>query len=261
MEKCKSQAEMAWPASLRIRVTNLQGMLNAWTLFVGPVLASLQLVQDSAFDIDGFIADRFGEALGREIAALAVSGTGSGQPLGIIPSLGARGQVTTSGGYYQLGTATSVATLGGSVTELSGNLLSPQTLLNMIKSVDPAYRAMGATFYVNDAQLMGLRTVTDAYGRPLLQDPSKESGSPTLWGYPVKVDNLIPNLAASTTGGPVFGAMKNAMVMRVVRNGTTVMRLTERYADYLAVGYIGYYRMDIRSNDLRAAVTVRSAAT
>jgi hypothetical protein len=50
------------------------------------------------------------------------------------------------------------------------------------------------------------------------------------------------------------------MVYRVARD-TTVMRLQERYADYLAVGYIGYYRLDIRSNDLRAAVTVKAAAT
>jgi hypothetical protein len=39
------------------------------------------------------------------------------------------------------------------------------------------------------------------------------------------------------------------------------MRLTERYADYLAVGYLGFARVDMRSNDLRAAVTVRPAAT
>jgi hypothetical protein len=41
------------------------------------------------------------------------------------------------------------------------------------------------------------------------------------------------------------------MVYRVARD-TTVMRLQERYADYLAVGYIGYYRLDVRSNYLRS---------
>ena len=42
------------------------------------------------------------------------------------------------------------------------------------------------------------------------------------------------------------------MVGRQV-NGATMLRLTERYADYLQVGYLGYIRMDARSNDLRAA--------
>ena len=82
-----------------------------------------------------------------------------------------------------------------------------------------------------------------------------------LWGYPVVVDNGIPALSASTVGGPLFGNMQHAMVMRTVRDGARVLRLTERYADFLAVGYLGYYRMDIRSNDLRSAVTIECAAT
>jgi hypothetical protein len=60
------------------------------------------------------------------------------------------------------------------------------------------------------------------------------------------------------------------MVLRVVRSDarvvaragpTNMMRLEERYADYLAVGYIGCLRCDMRSNDHRAAVTVKPAAT
>jgi HK97 family phage major capsid protein len=260
-----------------------QGMLASWTLAVGPFLASLQLVEDSAFDVDNFVAARIGEALGRSIAAVAISGTGAAQPLGIITALGAKsatgtvgtGTITASGGYVNLATASTVKTLSGSnPTELVGNILSPSTLLAMIQSVDPAYRndADGnptSAFYVNDAHLAGLRNLVDNYGRPLLILPN-QGGMPTLWGYPVKVDNNIPNLTASTTGGPIFGNLQNAMVLRVVRGNARVvantspgnmMRLTERYADYLAVGYLGYLRCDVRSNDMRAAVTVKPAAT
>ncbi len=35
------------------------------------------------------------------------------------------------------------------------------------------------------------------------------------------------------------------------------MRLNERYADYMAVDYLLYRRFDMRSNDLRAAITVK----
>jgi len=59
-----------------------------------------------------------------------------------------------------------------------------------------SYRALGAAFYVNDAQLAGLRTVVDAYGRPLLQDPSHESGNPTLWGYPLRLTTSMNPLAS-----------------------------------------------------------------
>lgn len=88
-----------------------------------------------------------------------------------------------------------------------------------------------------------------------------DGGVPTYAvGYLVKVDPNIPSLTASTTGGPVFGNLGPAMVYRVARD-TTVMRLQKRYADYLAIGFIGYYRLDIRSNDLRAACTVKAAAS
>ena len=208
-----------------------QGMLGAWTVTNGgPILASVQLIQDSFFDVDEFVADRMGEAIGRELGALAISGTGSSQHLGVITALTAKGawSAGSSGGFLNLTAATSVTTLGGSKTELAGNLLAPQTLLNMIAAVDPAYRDLpGTAFYVNDSQLSGLRTVVDSYGHPLLQDPSHESGLPTLWGYPVKVDQNIPNLTASTSGGPLFGNMSKAMVYRRAKD-VTVMRLLER---------------------------------
>lgn len=50
------------------------------------------------------------------------------------------------------------------------------------------------------------------------------------------------------------------MVLRSVK-GAAVLALHERYADFLQVGYIGYKRLDVRSNDMRAAVISRPAAT
>ncbi len=88
-----------------------QGMLFAWTLTTGAILASLQLIQDSAIDVDQFVADRAGEQIGRKLAAEAVSGLGAASKAGtgIIPSLNAFGTASTgTGGVYDLGTATGV---------------------------------------------------------------------------------------------------------------------------------------------------------
>jgi HK97 family phage major capsid protein len=250
-----------------------QGMLAAWPYVIGPVLASLQLVNDAAFPVDQFVSDRFGEALGRELASLAYSGTGSGQPLGIITALAARGAVTTSGGYYQLGTATTVKTFAGSTTELTGNVLAPQSLIAMVQNVDPAYYPNSKWFF-NSTMAWNLRQVVDSNGRPILNfmngfsaddvtsaDYTHGSAVAQLFGFPVVIDNAIGNLAASTVGGPIFGDLSRAMVMRTVKDSTTVLRLSERYADYLAIGYLGFSRVDMRSNDLRAAITARPAAT
>lgn len=253
-----------------------QGILSAYMYTSGVQKVSFQLANDSAFDVDQFVVARVGEALGRAKAAAAISGSGSSQPLGIITALGGKGaanatSTTTAikpptgvGGYVNLGTAALAPQAAGdsATTELIGNTLAPQTLRAMVAAVDPAYRAMGAKFYLNDAQLLGLRGLVDSNGRPLinLQDGLTPGAPSTLWGYEIVVDQNIPNLAASTVGGPVFGNLQSAMVLRTVTQ-SGLLRLSERYADLLQIGFIGYMRFDIRSNDLRAAVTVKPAAT
>jgi HK97 family phage major capsid protein len=247
-----------------------QGILGAYMYTSGAQLVSLQLANDSAFNLDGFVQARVGESLGRARAAATITGTGSSQPLGIIPALGAVGSTGTSGGtiaqtggFLTLAAAGAVKNFAGSTTELIANTLNPTSLMSMIASVDPAYRSMGAKFYFNDPQLLGLRSQVDSQGRPLvnLQDGlTQGSYLTTLYGYPVCVDPNIPALTASTAGGPIFGHLQSAMVLRTV-NQAGLLRLTERYADFLQVGFIGYMRFDSRSNDLRAAVTVKPAAT
>lgn len=245
-----------------------QGTLSAYMYTSGAQKVSFQLANDSAFDIDQFVSARVGESLGRALALAAISGTGTSQPLGIIPALNAKGAWSAggSGGFYSLGTATKIHNFGdpagSTATELLQNTLSPTTLLNMIAAVDPAYRALGAKFYMNDQQMLGLRGQTDVNGRPLInmQDGLSEGAVGTVFGYPVKIDNNIPNLTASTTGGPIFGHLPSAMVKRTV-NQSGLLRLNERYADNLQIGFIGYMRFDIRSNDVRAAVTVKPSTT
>jgi HK97 family phage major capsid protein len=241
-----------------------QGTISAYAVTSNIQLVSIQLAQDSAFDLDGFVADRVGEAIGRYQAGAVLTGTGSGQPLGIIPALNTKGAVGSgSGGYYGLTAATSINVGGTTTTELAAGVPSVNTLRAMIAGVDPAYRAQGARFYMNDQQLLGVRGLSDANGRPLvnLMDGVTPGVPTSIWGYEVVVDNNIPAMTTpSTTGGPIFGHLQSAMVLRTV-SGVTLRRLDERFADTMQVGYIGYLRFDSRSNDLRAAITVKTAAT
>lgn len=250
-----------------------QGVLNAWTYTSNPELVSLQLINDAAFNIDEFMAARFGESIGRAIAAQAMTGTGSSAPLGLITALAAGAATGTVGtgsispvgnGWVQLATAASVKTFQNpsGATELAQNVISPATAYAMVNSVDPAYWPASA-WYLSPAQLNNMASIVDANGRPLIDFARgfEDGAAGRLLGFPVYAVPEIPALTASTVGGPVFGAMANAMVMRTVQPGTSVMRLDQRWADYLAVGYIAYHRFDIRSNDLRAAVTVKPAGT
>lgn len=253
-----------------------QGMLNAWTIVSGVILASLQLIEDSAFDVDSFVSDRIGEAIGRKIGAELHSGSGSSAFLGVETALVAKGRGSGygAGGIYKSGTATNfAATAGGNAFTLQGGTSSQAKLANgligfddiegMKITVDPAYRKSGRCIWVmNDATGAMIRTITDAYGHPLWQ-PSVQPGAPDMIsGYPVVIDQNTSAVSttASTSGGLLFGDFKTAMVVRQV-NGAHTMRLTERYADFLQVGFLGYVRADARSNDLRAAAIYSTNAT
>jgi HK97 family phage major capsid protein len=259
-----------------------QGMLNAWTIVSGVILASVQLLNDSAFNVDGFVNDRIGESIGRKVAAEIHTGTGSAAFLGVETALAARGKQSSPamGGVYKSGTSTNWASTaagyafqlymtasstGGesNALKLANGLIGFDDILGMISTVDPAYRKSGrCTFFCNDLTMAMLRGITDGVGRPIWS-PNVVPGQPdTLYGYPVVIDQNTSavSTSANTTGGLLFGDFKTAMIGRQV-NGATMLRLTERYADYLQVGYLGYVRMDLRSNDLRAAALYSTNAT
>jgi HK97 family phage major capsid protein len=243
-----------------------QGMLSAWTFTSGLHLASIQIVNDSAFSVDQFIRDRVGEALGRARAQYAYSGTGSSQPQGVSTAINAKGAGSVgAGGYFSLTAATPVQQIGVSSTqtELVSGALAFVDVLKMITYVDPAYRDNGnCAWFMNDATLQAERSVSSTTGFPLWSPDITVGGTSSgrLYNYPVVIDNNIASLTASTTAGPIFGALDHAMVLRQV-NQAGILRLVERYADFLQVGYIGYERWDARSNDLRAVTQAHAAAT
>lgn len=256
-----------------------QGTLSAYMQTSGVQLVSFQLDTDSAFSIADFVSARVAESLGRQRAALALGGTGSSAPLGLYPALTAFGGSSStsawnnigshgygSGGYVSLSTASAVTQIqlggtGSTTTELAGNVLSPLSLKKAVQAVDIAYRRQGAKWYMNTDQAINISMIADGFGRPLYPGINGDGGE--LMGYEVVIDDNISNLTASTVSGPVFGYLPAAMILRRVtgEGGYGLMRLDQRYADFLQVGYIGWERYDMRGNDLRAAVTFSPAAT
>lgn len=243
-----------------------QGMLSAWTFTSGLHLASIQIVNDAAFSVDEFIRTRVGEALGRARALYAYSGTGSSQPLGVNTAINAKGAGSVgAGGWFPLTAATPVQQIGTSATatELVSGALAFADVLKMITYVDPAYRDAGNCAWVmNDTTLQAMRSVASTTGFPLWEPDIHTGGTSSgrLYHYPVTIDQNVASLTASTVSGPIFGALDHAMVLRQV-NQAGILRLVERYADFLQVGFIGYERWDARSNDMRAVTQPKPAAT
>src|SRR5690606_25222677 len=199
-----------------------QRSLGAHTYTSNLVKASVQILQDSAFDLDAWLPRKLGERIGRAVADHLINGDGSGEPQGLAYA------------------ATSIDASGDAQT---GDLISYDDIIDLEHSVDPAYRAGGnCRFVFNDKTLAALRKLKDEDGRPLWL-PVPVPGMPaTINGVPYVIDQAMPD-AEDGEKAILFGDIRAAYIVRRVRD-VQMLRLAERYADYLQVGFFGFARLD-----------------
>lgn len=145
------------------------------------VAIPFELLQDSSVDVEAFVRDRLVTRLGRTNNAGFTTGSGSGQPTGLITA------ATT--GFTAANASSQVTTITyGSLVEL-------------VHSVDPAYRTGGGTgFMMNDSTVKKLRQILDSQGRPIFV-PGYEVGVPggapdRLLGEPITVNQDMASMAA-----------------------------------------------------------------
>jgi len=187
-------------------------------MYAPPVLpVSIQFLDDSAFG-EGFIANAQGEALGRGINAHLTTGTGSAQPNGIVTA-------STLGKTGATGQTTSVTV---------------DDLIDLIHSIDPAYRR-DSRFMMNDNSLKVIKKLKDSQNRPLWLPGYTTADPDTVNGFRYVINQDMADMAANAKS-ILFGRLDKYKV-RLVRSAQ-MMRLTERYADYLQVGFITFLRAD-----------------
>lgn len=219
-----------------------QATLDAYTYTSKLVRVSLQLLQDSAFDVESWLARKLGERISRATNAHFTTGTGTAQPDGIVTN----------------------ATIGK--TGAVGQTLSViyNDLVDLVHSVDPAYRNERSRFMTHDLSIATVRKIRDdsggaGLGRPIWE-PSTQVGVPdSLLGYPVVANNDMPVMAANAKS-ILFGDFQTAYVVREVL-GVQMLRLEERYADFLQVGFLSFMRTDGTVQDATAVKAYRNSAT
>lgn len=182
------------------------------------IAVSWQLMQDSFFSIDNLVADLAGQRLGRILNTHFTVGTGSAQPNGIVTA-------ATSGKVGATGQTTSVIY---------------DDLVDLIYSVGPAYRPM-SKFMMNDASIRVIRKLKDSTGQPLWALGTQAGEPDRLLGYPIVTNNDVVVMAADARS-IIFGDLSKYKIRRVM--GTSLLRLNERYADALQVGFFAYARFD-----------------
>ena len=202
-----------------------QLLFNAYKFSSKLVLVPIELLQDSAFDLDSWIPKQLGVRLARIQNNKFTVGTGSSEPTGVVTAAAAAGNIITD------------AT--GNTTTVTAN-----NFLDLEGAVDKAYRP-GAKYMMNDKTLTAVKKLQDSNGRSLWLPglaASLQGGYPnTINGYEYVINNDMPVPGASNYI-MAFGDFTSFVIRRV--KGYTVLRLTERYADYGQVGFLCFERAD-----------------
>ena len=201
-----------------------------------PLKVSLELLQDSAFDVESFVARKLGERIAKAEAIDFAQGTGSGEPQGLVTGL------------------TSSDTIAGAAPTYA-------ELLAATYAVDEAYLASGSPSWVMHAStLAAVQGILDDNGRPLLNSAIDGiSGRPgrTLLGFPVVIDNGMPTITGATPSKAiVFGSIRDAYLIRRVK-GVTLVVLRELYAITGQVGFMAWSRADAIVQDPNAATVIQ----
>lgn len=188
--------------------------LRAYMFSSKMIRVPFQLLQDSVIDIEAYLRGILAERIGRATAGYFITGTGSNQPEGIVTG----------------------APLGK--TANASTAITPDELLDLIHSVDPAYRG-NAEFMIGDSTLLALKKLKDSENRPLWMPGIALREPDTINGYRYVVDNTMPAMTAGNTP-IVFGDMSYFKIRDV--QGGMMMRLVERYADFGQVAFLAFFR-------------------
>ena len=207
-------------------VTFGQQTFKAYKWTSGLIRLSAEIVQDSFFNMANTLSELFGERMGRGLNAAYTTGAGS----------------TTIEGFITGGTD---AALSG----VAATAISRDNIVDLIHSVDPAYRAnpnFRITF--NDATMAAIRKLD--YGtsdaRPLYQ-PSAIVGQPDMIeGVKVLINNDMADIGASAKSVAVGDFSK--YVIRLAGQDRLVI-LRERFADTDQIGMVLLRRVDAQVLD------------
>jgi HK97 family phage major capsid protein len=176
-----------------------------------PVRVPVELLQDAAFDVQGLLARKLGMRIARKQATHWVTGTGVGQPKGIVAS-----------------SLTQDRDLDTADTPDYEDLVEFQDLL------DEAYEP-NAKWLMKKNTWSQLRLIVDGNNRPIIQDSTDGiSQMPVrrLLGREVVIDEAMPTLSsAGDTFCMAYGDFREAYVIRRVSSLVVVVNPYTRAAN------------------------------
>lgn len=190
-------------------------ILKAHTFTSKPILVSNELLQDSAFNLDQYLADAMAERINRAFKKFATTGTGVDQPDGILPK--------------------SVKGADAAAAAITGD-----NLIDLMTSVDENYRKNGS-WMMTDNTFKALRKLKGTDGQYMFQTSLRDGEPSTLLGRPIFINNNMDEIGTAKKS-VIFGDLSKYLRRRVTSAG--VKRLDEKYAESNQTGFILFLRQD-----------------
>ncbi len=144
--------------------------------------ASQRLLDDSAFDVEGWLAGRIADKFARAEASAFVGGDGVDKPMGLLSHPAVDNDSWSWGNLGYVPTGEDGAFNGG------------DALIDLVYALGAEYRANG-TFVMNSKTAGAVRKLKDADGRFLWSDGLAAGEPARLLGYPVLVCEDMPDIA------------------------------------------------------------------
>lgn len=197
--------------------TFAQKTLDAHKLHVA-IKVTEELLYDNAFNLESYIINQFGKAIGNAEEDAFLNGDGTGKPAGIFD--------TVKGGTFAV--------------ELANTGIKTDDVLTLIYALKRPYRKK-ASFIMNDSTLAALRKLKDNNGAYIWQ-PSYQAGEPDrLCGYAVHTSAFCPELEA----GKAAIAFGDYSYYNIGDRGTrSLQQLRELFAGNGMIGYVMKERVD-----------------
>ncbi|GAA5079385.1 phage major capsid protein [Roseibacterium beibuensis] len=151
--------------------------------------ASQRLLDDAAFDIEGWLAARIADKFARAEADAFINGNGSGKPTGLLthPMVANASWAWGSLGYVATG------------TDGDFDATNPaDAIVDLVYALGARYRA-NASFVMNSKTAGAVRKMKDADGRFLWSDGLAQGEPARLMGYPVLIAEDMPDIASDAT--------------------------------------------------------------
>jgi HK97 family phage major capsid protein len=180
---------------------------------------SRELLDDSMFDLESFIAEEFAFRLAKSEEEAFLTGNGNNKPPGLLADTGG-------------------AEIG--LTAASATEITLDNVLDLYYSLKSEYRR-NAVFIANDLTVKMLRKIKNENGDYIWEPSPKEGVPDRLFARPIYTSGFVPE-AKTGAKALIFGDLNYYWIAD--RQGRTLQKIIEAYAQTWQTGYICIERVD-----------------